>query len=53
MVGAVVYPEVQVPPSCSYYVLFLERDVNHSASFHPGVLISTSEFNAGGCPVMD
>ena len=35
-------------------VVFMGKTLNsHSASLHPGVQMSTSEFNAGGNPAMD
>jgi len=35
-------------------VVFLGKTLySHSASLHPGVQMGTSEFNAGGSPVMD
>ena len=35
-------------------IVFLGKTLNsHSASLHPGVLMDTNKFNAGGNPAMD
>ena len=37
-----------------YCVVFLGKALySHSASLHPGVLMDTGKFNAGGNPAMD
>ena len=41
-------------PGRGHCVVFLgETLYSHGASLHPGVLMGTGEFNAGGNPVMD
>ena len=41
-------------PGWEHYVMFFGRILNsHSASLHPGVLMSTDKLNAGSNPVMD
>ena len=41
-------------PGRGHCVVFLGKTFySHSASLHPGVLMGTGEFNAGGNPVMD
>ena len=41
-------------PGRGHCVVFLGKTLySHSASVHPGVLMGTGEFNAGGNPVMD
>ena len=41
-------------PGRGHCVAFLGKTLySHSASLHPGVQMSTSEFNAGGNPAMD
>ena len=41
-------------PGRGHCVVFLGKTLNsHSASLHPGVLMGSGEFNAGGNPAMD
>ena len=41
-------------PGRGHCVVFLGKTHNsHSASLHPGVLMGTGEFNAGGNPAMN
>ena len=41
-------------PGQGHCVVFLGKTLySHSASLHPDVCMGTSEFNAGGNPVMD
>ena len=41
-------------PGWGHCVVFLGKTlISHGASFHPGVYMGTSEFNAGGNPAMD
>ena len=41
-------------PGRGHCVVFLGKTFySHCASLHPGVLMGTGEFNAGGNPVMD
>jgi len=41
-------------PGRGHCVVFLGKTLySHSASLHPGVQMSTGEFNAGGNPAMD
>ena len=41
-------------PGRGLYVVFLGKTLSsHSASLHPGVYMSTGEFNAGGNPAID
>ena len=41
-------------PGRGHSIVFLGKTLDsHSASLHPGVLMGTSEFNAGGNPAMD
>ena len=41
-------------PGRGHCVVFLGKTLySHSASLHPGVLMGTGEFNAGGNPAVD
>ena len=41
-------------PGRGHGVVFLDKTLySHSASLHPGVLMGTGEFHAGGNPAMD
>ena len=41
-------------PGRGHCVVFLGKTLYpHNASLHPGVLMGTGEFNAGGNPAMD
>ena len=41
-------------PGRGHCVVFLGKTLySHGASLHPGVLVGTGEFNAGGNPAMD
>ena len=47
-------PGFSLSPGRGHCAVFLGKTLySHSASLHPGVQMSTSEFNAGGNPAMD